>query len=302
MDPSLSAEERKKLHDSHFYSDSTPTIPDDFAQLLETYSGIPRGPGQITHIQSLRNEAYKAHHYPCLGMYRFLILALSNHPLYHTHVLPLLEAGSKAPSDPEPVFLDFGTCLGQDLRKLIHDGAPPSLLYGSDILPDFISIGYDLFRDISTFPESHFLTPADGFDSSPDNVLAALDGKCAIVHASAVFHLFNYQDQVTLARRVVKLLQPRTGSLIIGQQNGNKNPAEYPSRPGHRSETLYRHDEESWKGLWEEVGRTMQPEPVKFRVQTELFPHKVPEGVERPDSGQWADKGFSWMRFEIWWE
>ena len=88
----------------------------------------------------------------------------------------------------------------------------------------------------------------------------------------------------------------------MGQQNGNKIPKEYPSRPGHRSETLFRHNEESWAGLWEEVGRTMQPEPVKLKVKSELFPHRRPQGVEKPDSGQWVDEGVSWMRFEIWWE
>lgn len=298
MDPSLSPEERKKLHDSHFYSHSEPTIPDDFAELLESYSGISRGAAQLTHVMSLRDAAYQAHHYPCLGLYRFLILALSKNPLYSSYVLPLLKAA--APSDPEPpILLDFGTCLGQDLRKLIYDGAPSSLLYGSDILPDFIPLGYRLFRDERTFPTSRFLVPADGFDPSPSNVLTALDGKCAIVHVSAVFHLFNYTDQSTLAKRIVRLLQPRRGSLIMGQQNGNKIPAEYPSRPGHRSATLFRHNEDSWAGLWDEVGRSMRPE-VKFKIKTELFPHNIPDGVERPDSGQWVDKGFSWMRFEIW--
>ncbi len=307
MDPSLTDKERKKIHDSHFYSHQEPTIPDDFAELLEAHSGLPRGSEQLTHIMSLRDRAYEAHHYPCLGLYRFLILALSRHPLYHSYVLPLLTEASSKPSssDPEPIFLDFGCCLGQDLRKLIYDDVSPSLLYGSDILPDFIPLGYELFRDEARFPLSHFLTPADGFDPSSSNVLSALNGKCDIVHASAVFHLFNYQDQLILAKRVFKLLRPPSEgrkSLIMGQQNGNKIPKEYPSRPGHRSDTLFRHNEESWAGLWEEVGRTLQPEPVKLKVKTELFPHRRPEGVEKPNSGQWVDEGFSWMRFEIWWK
>jgi hypothetical protein len=301
MDSNLSTEKRKIVHDSHFYSQSNPTIPNDFAELLDTYSGIPRGSAQVSHVKSLRDEAYKAHHYPCLGMYRFLGLFLSTHPLYKSHILPLLKSPPEdnLGLDPKPVFLDFGTCLGQDLRKLIHDGASPTLLYGSDVLPAFISLGYDLFRDTATFPPSHFLTPADAFDASPDNVLACLDGKCAIVHTSAVFHLFNYADQILLAKRVVKLLQPRPGTLILGHQNANKKPGEYPSRPGHRSETLFRHNKASWKGLWDEVGREMDP-PLNFRVESELFPRSIPKGVERPDSGQWRDEGFSWMRWEVW--
>ena len=301
MDPKLSPEDSKAVHDSLFYSHSDPAIPNDFAELLATYSGIPRGSVQVSHVKSLRDEAYTAHHYPCLGSYRFLKLSLSSHPLYKGHILPLLQPPPPTSSDLEPLFLDFGTCLGQDLRKLIHDGASPSLLWGSDILPAFIRIGYDLFRDKDRFPPSHFLTPADGFDTFPDSILTRLDGKCAVVHASAVFHLFNYDDQVMLAKRIVKLLQPRRGSLVLGQQNANKNAGEYPSRPGHRSETLFRHDEASWKNLWEKVGRQMEP-PVSFRVKSELYPHSIPQRVERPDSGQWRDDGLGWMRWEVWWE
>ena len=299
MDPNISPGERKAVHDSHFYSHDSPTIPNDFAELLETYSGIPRGSAQVSQVKSLRDEAYRVHHYPCLGLYRFLNLSLSTHRLYKSHVLPLLKFTPQNPSDAEPIFLDFGTCLGQDLRKLIHDGASPSFLYGSDVLPAFISLGYDLFRDKDKFPLSHFLAPADAFDTSADNALARLDGKCAIVHASAVFHLFNYDDQVFLAKRIVKLLQSRPGALILGHHNANRNPGEYSSRPGHRSETLFRHDEASWKSLWERVGKEIDP-PVNFRVESELFPRSIPQGVERPDGGQWRDEGFSWMRWEVW--
>jgi SAM-dependent methyltransferase len=303
MDFNLNTADQKLVDVSRFYSDSNPTIPNDFAVLLETYSSIPRGSAQASHVKSLRDEAYKVHHYPCLGLYRFLNLSLSTHPLYKSHVLPLLKSPPKDTSDVElrPIFLDFGTCLGQDLRKLIYDGASPTLLYGSDVLPAFITLGYDLFRDRETFPPTHFLAPADAFDTSSDNALATLGGRCAIVHASAVFHLFNYPDQVLLAKRIVRLLQPRPGSLILGHQNANKNCGEYPSRPGHRSETLFRHNEASWQGLWERVGREMSPK-VRFRVKSALYPYSIPEGVERPDSGQWRDEGFSRMRWEVWWE
>jgi SAM-dependent methyltransferase len=303
MDFNLSTEDQKVAHDSQFYSNSNPTIPNDFAVLLEAYSSIPRGSAQVSHIKSLRDEAYKVHHYPCLGLYRFLNLSLSTHPLYKSYVLPLLKSPPKDASDVEfrPIFLDFGTCLGQDLRKLIYDGASPTLLYGCDVLPAFITLGYDLFRDREIFPPTHFLAPADAFDTSSDNTLATLDGRCAIVHVSAVFHLFNYPDQVLLAKRIVKLLQPRPGSLILGHQNANKNCGEYPSRPGHRSETLFRHNEVSWQGLWERVGREISPK-VRFRVKSVLYPHSIPEGVERPDSGQWRDEGLSWMKWEVWWE
>jgi hypothetical protein len=90
MEPNLGPEEQKAVHDFQSYSHLNPTIPDIFAELLEVYSGIPRGSAQLSHVKLLRDKAYKAHHYPCIGLYLFLTLSLSTHPLYKSHILPLL--------------------------------------------------------------------------------------------------------------------------------------------------------------------------------------------------------------------
>src|SRR4051794_12193190 len=107
MDFNVSTEERKVVHDSLFCSRSSPTIPNDFALLLETYSGIHRGSAQVSHVKSLRDEAYKVHHYPCLGIYHFLNLSLSTHSLYKSHVLPPPQSPPEDTPDVEfrPIFL-----------------------------------------------------------------------------------------------------------------------------------------------------------------------------------------------------
>jgi hypothetical protein len=38
-------------------------------------------------------------------------------------------------------FLDLGCCLGQEIRKLVFDGAPSVNTYGSDLHGEFISVG-----------------------------------------------------------------------------------------------------------------------------------------------------------------
>jgi hypothetical protein len=44
-------------------------------------------------------------------------------------------------------FLDIGCCFAQDIRKLVHDGAPADSLWGAELVPDFIDLGYELFND-----------------------------------------------------------------------------------------------------------------------------------------------------------
>lgn len=63
-------------------------------------------------------------------------------------VLPRLKAGDS--------LLDLGSCMGQDLRKLVYDGAPSQKLYASDVFPQYEGLSYELWRDKDSFPH-HFL-------------------------------------------------------------------------------------------------------------------------------------------------
>jgi hypothetical protein len=228
------------------YEASLTHIPPAFSSLLTHYAHIPPT-SQIPHVLSLRNRAYASHPYPCLGRFRFMDLDLSNHPCY-----PSILSRLKSPDHDQELLLDFGCCIGQDLRKLLLDGAPVSKLYGSDLLPEFIATGYDLFCDKSTFPDSHFVAPADAFDQSPGNALAHFEGRVSILHISAVFHLFGLDQQRTLARRCLKLLSHKTRCLVLGGQTANITAGEYP---GANGKVRWRHNEESWARMWEEVAR-----------------------------------------------
>ncbi|KAF7507576.1 hypothetical protein GJ744_010367 [Endocarpon pusillum] len=278
---------------ARFFDDDVPIIPDKMQELLDKYSGIPTGEEQARHVQRLRDKAYQQYQYPCLGMYRFLGLALSTHPLYDVHVLPLL-CGDKDTKDATSfdsprTFLDLGTCLGQDVRKLIFDGVPVDCVYGADLLAEFVDIGYDLFRDEEKLPRTHFVAPVDIFDES--SRLKEFDEKVDIIHANSFFHLFNWDDQVKAAKRAVKLMRPRMGSLILGSQIAHQESGEVPSRPGRRSDSMYIHDERSWKRLWESVGTDLG---LSFTVRTSLSPYPKRKGVDD------AHEGLSRMTFEVW--
>lgn len=64
--------------------------------------------------------------------------------------------------------------FAQDMRKLVHDGAPPFSVYGTDLRGEYFGFGYKLFRDEHIIPKEHFIA-ADILDEN-DLGLKALEG------------------------------------------------------------------------------------------------------------------------------
>jgi len=121
-----------------------------------------------------------------------------SHVPYYPTILERLKTG-------EQNFLDLGCCFGQELRKLVADGAPPENLYGADLNPEFFDLGYKLFRDKDTLT-SKFIA-ADIFD--PGSELHELDGKIDILYAGSFLHLFSYEGQINACKAIVKLLRDK---------------------------------------------------------------------------------------------
>lgn len=284
-----------RAYSARLYQPTLRSIPKGISTLLASYSSIAEE-AQKEHITRIRDQAYTKHPYPCLGRWRFLDLDLSIHPLYYTDILPALKPYSDPESEPVSeaaavklgivtkdqtwVFLDLGCCLGQDIRKLIFDGAEASRLRGADLRPEFIDLGYDLFGDRDRFPSSRFITPADVFDLSPSAPLAQLDGTVGILHVCAVFHLFDLAGQKALAHRVLRLLarnargigqqqeksNDSTTALLVGAQTANVNPGEFERRPGD-GQWKYRHNDASWRAFWEEAIAHEEWAPLIKNVQ-----------------------------------
>lgn len=283
--------------DAHFYVETLTSIPDKFANLLSTYTDIPKDQ-QISHITSIRASAYAQHPYPCLGRFRFLDLDLSVHPLYVASLLPRLKDGEHS------LFLDLGCCIGQDLRKIAADGVPPARLYGADLVPEFIDVGYQLFRDEAKFPRAHFLAPVNALDDDAASPLRELDGKVTDLHVSAVFHLFSRPDQLKLATRCLALLRRDAGKCLILGSDASKLEAGEFKRPD--GVARFRHNGQSWRELWEEVA---QREGVIVEVGHEMKNHhpmtqrmRVEGGldeVRRKVIGSEED-GFRWGVWWIW--
>lgn len=140
-------------------------------------------------------------------------------------------------------YLDIGCCLGQDIRKLVMDGAPPENLYGAELHAPFIDLSYDLFRDhglASTFME------ADALVLSEDGPLAKLKGDVDIIHLGMVLHCFGLEQQRALLENCIALLRPERGSVIIGTAVGDVEGNQ--AAAGH-----YLHSDETFRAMCADI-------------------------------------------------
>jgi 2-polyprenyl-3-methyl-5-hydroxy-6-metoxy-1,4-benzoquinol methylase len=224
-------------------------IPEAARRLLETYSGVP--PSEITdHVVNLRNEAWNVYSYPCIGQFRFLDNGLKDCEEYD-EVLKRLQQGEK--------LLDMACCFGQTVRQLVADGAQAGNIYGCDLEAGFIELGYKLFKDRDKL-RSKFLV-ADIFD--PASALNDVKGNVDIVYTGSFFHLWGLEKQKEVSRAVALLLRPKPGSMILGRQIGAVTAVEKTSDYG----TMFRHNVDSFKKLWKDVGDDLG---VTFTVKATL--------------------------------
>lgn len=238
-----------------YYDANPPPLPDPIRELLEKYSHV--APSDVSkHIADIRDRAWAVQPYPCIGLFRFLSLGLTRHSAY-PEVLDRLKAGQS--------LLDLGCCFGQELRPLVAAGVPSKNLYASDLRQEYWDLGYDLFKDRDTL-ESTFIA-GDIFDDSEEAPLNELKGKLDIVYTGSFFHLFSWDQQFQIATKVISLLKPVKGSLVLGRHMGSSvaAPASRRDTPGA---TIWRHDAESWAVLWKLVGNYTD---TRWEVKTEVI-------------------------------
>ena len=166
-------------------------------------------------------------------------------------------------------YLDLGCCFGQDIRRLVYDGVPSENCYGSDLRLDFMELGHRLFLDKDSL-RSQFIA-GDVFD--PEAEIKKLDGQVDILHAASFFHLFDLEQQKQVARRVVKLLKPKKNALLLGRHVGNVKGGEIAHRMTP-SRTMFRHDPDTWKKLWEDIG---QETGTEWEVEVDMADWVSPE-------------------------
>ena len=126
---------------------------------------------------------------------RFLTHNLSLLPFYTT-VLEHTRSGE--------TFLDAGCCFGHEIRYLVQDGVHSSQLYGFDLEPDFIELGYHLFRDRDRLQAIFVSGDILAEPTMPEGQeLARLQGQIDIVFASSFLHVWDWDDMIKAAKSLV---------------------------------------------------------------------------------------------------
>ena len=88
-------------------------------------------------------------------------------------------------------------------------------------------------------------------------------GQIDIISINMFLHLFNWQNQLRAATRILRLLSHNPGSLILGSQAGSVNAGELPLKPpfahvGDGEErTVFRHNPGSFEQLWLVAGKAV---------------------------------------------
>ncbi|KAI0969657.1 hypothetical protein F4678DRAFT_439611 [Xylaria arbuscula] len=233
------------------YMHTLPADVESARSLLQEYSGIP-AEDVDRHVYQMRDRLWDVYPYACVGRFRFVSMEFATDAYYQVALFRLLQAQCESePAGNETRLLDVGCCVGQVLRKLAFDGVDSSRLYGTDVEPRFLDIGFDLFRDRDKF-QGEFIIGDMLKQGEDDERLDVLDGKMSFIHATSFFHLFTWDDQVRVAIRMVRFLQSdRRDVMIFGRQVGTTLPRDN-GRAG--SDKVYLHNADSWQRLWDKVG------------------------------------------------
>jgi len=216
---------------------------------------------------------------------RFLDFSLAKMPSYNKILARL-----RKPAAPAKL-LDVGCCFGQDLRRLVADGAPSENLIGLDLEPQFLSLGYNFFADREFFKGQ--MVAGDIFDESPDSAVAALKGTIDIAHAASFFHLFSWDDQVIAGVHLVRLMKNAPDVLVLGRQLGSSTGEERPS-PTNPNSKMYFHSPESFKKLWVVIS-----ERTGTNWDVNAWLEVVATHSKRADKKQWMDNRIQLLYFEV---
>ena len=245
-----------------WYTPTLETLDTPARELLEQYSEIP-SEKVIPHITEVRERAWEIFPYPCIGQFRFLELSISMHPAYKKILKRLKGAGEGGEGGGEgQTLLDMGCCFAQDIRKLVFDGVVGSRLYACDLAPEFLDLGYDLFLDRDKIKAKFFT--ADVFQE--DGELSKLEGKIDVIYAASFLHLFSWDNQIKVCKRMIKVLKPKKGSTVFGRQVGEVKATE--RKRWASGQDVWRHDEESFIRMWQVVG---EETGTKWGVETDML-------------------------------
>ena len=120
---------------------------------------------------------------------------------------------------------DIGCCFGQDVRRLLVDGIPPSMIWAIDVVDGYWSAGLELYQDIgpdkSEKADVHRIDlvhtlfcdlTATDIPSEVSSTVLTRDFDCLIL--KNVFHVLSLEQGDRLMARMAQMLH--AGGFIMG--------------------------------------------------------------------------------------
>ncbi|KAI8293224.1 Methyltransferase trt5 [Colletotrichum sp. SAR 10_98] len=263
----------------------TPTMEKEISpetrDLLENYAHV--APEDIQeHIMTMRDKIWEVFPYPCVGHFSFLDLNLRHRAVYPSLVARLQEPGAR--------HLEVACCIGQDLRKMVYDGVPSQNITAIEIEQGYIDAGYDLFRDRDTLKTT--FVNADMLDDKSAK-LNALEGQFDSAHLGLCLHLWNRGDQMTVLKRVIRLLKQKPGVVMVGHAVGHADGLELP---GMFNKPSLRHNLQTWESMWVDISKATGTRwKLKTEVSDQIGTMDGP-GAKKP---AWWDKDWRFVAFEV---
>ncbi|CAG8905389.1 unnamed protein product [Penicillium egyptiacum] len=237
----------------------TGLIDGEKGKFIQEYTGTPanrlechiksivrRASGNERHCTDLlqAEKGWNLRQYPCFGMFWFLHFDLAESPIYD-EILASVKDGA--------FLLDLGCGLGQGTRRLVYDGAPQANIIGLDLSKEFIDLGFELFNDQASL-RSTFLVQ-DFFEDSES--LDRWAGGFNIINSGYFMHLWDWNGQLKVAKRMISLFSLRGGNIVTGVNFGSEETGRWAKAPADL-DGLFLHGCMTFRRLWEQVGRETQ--------------------------------------------
>ena len=115
-------------------------------------------------------------------------------------------------------------------------------------------------------------------------------GNIDILHASAFFHLFTRPKQLLAMQKMISILRPVAGSVVVGASLGSEKPGEHDLAPG--GPRSFRHNPESFAELWNEASL---PSGSQWKVEGSLDTVGVAGNEHMP----WAEPNIRRIVFTV---
>ncbi|PYH80495.1 hypothetical protein BO82DRAFT_286451 [Aspergillus uvarum CBS 121591] len=173
-------------------------------------------------------------------MFWFLHFDLAKSPIYQ-EILSNVQDGT--------LLLDLGCGLGQDIRRLVYDGAPQDNIIGLDLHRGFIDLGFELFNDRNTL-RSAFVVQ-DFFERS--QIPQSQASRIRIINSGYFMHLWDWDGQIKVAKHMISLLSLEEDGIVTGMHFGSKQTGVWEKVPAD-NDPIFLHDPVSFKSLWQQVG------------------------------------------------